>query len=177
MKASKLSEVNQKGLLHHTNVHWCKFISPAWTRRGKPNRTVEKEQHTNVHLCRFISPAWTRRENQSKIKCRIRNSTPTCTTAGLFLLLRPGRETNLRSAAGKGNSTTSQNGSTFTQTGIQVLEINHTWQYKHKLQETGNRLNVLGWLSPSQLVHFPLKQKCCLVLYQFISFQTQKYDL
>ena len=68
---------------------------------GKTNQTElqKRRYHTNVHWCRVISPAWTRR-----------------------------RKTNLKSSvgkeiAGKGNLSTSHNGSAFTQTGMHVLKI------------------------------------------------------
>ena len=78
-------------MLHHTTMHRCRFISPTWTRWGKPNQTelqkmnsrptctgaglclllglgrenqseikCRKMNHTNVHWCKCISPAWTR---------------------------------------------------------------------------------------------------------------------
>ena len=130
MKARKLWEVNQKGLLHHTNVQWCRFISPSWSRQGNPTK-----------------------RNYTKINCRKGLITPMCTGAGSFLLLGPGGENQSNRIAEKeishqralvqgyfsyldqveenqskikcrkGNLSTSHNGSAFTQTGMHVLKI------------------------------------------------------
>jgi len=59
----------QKGNITPTCTGVGSFLLLGLGGEHQPNRTAEMEYHTNVHWCRFISPCWTGGENQYEIRC------------------------------------------------------------------------------------------------------------
>jgi len=106
-------------------VHWCRFISPTWTRRGKPIEQNYKKGDitptcTSAGLFLLLGLG---AENQSKRVTEKEISHQCALVQGYFSCLDQAEENQSEIKCRKGNLSTSHNGSAFTQTGMHVLKI------------------------------------------------------